>query len=1058
MAYKILTPEEIKQQLSTLDKQQAALDAKKGSSFSFYSGLTPTNKDVLTDIQLRDLKAREEKLKSNLLSQKYYGKQVPGEETTSQESRQGLIGKGLDILSRPLYGVVGAASYLTGKGKKTLGASVEESVKARDTWGDLLKRMNVMPSVASTLGFGLDVITDPVNLLSGGLVGLERTALGKVAKGAVTKGAEGAVKTAVKAGALKTASGLSKLAYRVADAVPGIKVNRKAIKVADDMMKAGVEAGTPEYTAAIRAALYPSEKGVGKVVGAVREGVRKLGEKSLKLGEKAMAESKKYDELVGFNMNDVLEARADRESIAGKIKSFLVQLPGGENLISKFEYNPNRWTQQAKLWDLMQKAYKEQGREITQVWNPLAKRMESPTMMEIDKFLEDVSTKANIPETAVTKFSTRKEAINALEKDIAEGYDLFKAEKGAVAVDNALEAKEALLAELRNNKNIGAAFDVMRQHMSAEELGAADKVRDFISKKIKIKNVEAGQKFLNVYDKFMGFFIKAKISSLSPASMVYAVLGNATMQHMSGINMLRPEVYKRLGDAAALLTAGRIGGVKKMEKALTELLTDPQMSRFLETHGGSGGAFTKSIGLDLKKLGTSTVFEQIINKATKSGAFKDLGSEAFQREVVADLNDAMRDPAIRNLMRQSTPLEFYMREGADAIKKSEIPTGILPNELAPYKAFLKLQEKIAARAKEGSRGAKVLNWALNRSRDFELTDQTWKLENFLLLTQDGLTERELLKMTNNFITTGARIRPEDITNAVYRNGEKYYKLSPEKALEVANETFMNYAAMPAFVKAVRSMPIVGSPFFAFTYAMLAKTGKTLLTNPAAFNQVNFLMKELEKEKSPLEREALKSQYYAWMDKPGMINLGENVPFFKGHPIYLNLAQMIPYYSMNILNPSERKFNADVRGQVASVIDRSPVLKTPVGQILMDYVILPSIIADEQPQNMFGGPLYAEGTKAPEKVARAGKSLAEAVFPSSIAPIGMAPIPDDILRWLPSYPAQKLGFAVRGKNTLGITGEEDPASRGLRAWLSLAGVNLYPVDLKNLSNEIKKRQQ
>jgi hypothetical protein len=262
--------------------------------------------------------------------------------------------------------------------------------------------------------------------------------------------------------------------------------------------------------------------------------------------------------------------------------------------------------------------------------------------------------------------------------------------------------------------------------------------------------------------------------------------------------------------------------------------------------------------------------------------------------------------------------------------------------------------------------------------------------------------------------------------------------------------------MPAFVKAIRSMPVLGSPFFSFQYAMLAKTGKTMLNNPAAFNQINFLIKELESDKSPVERAALKTKYYSYLDKPGMVNLGENVPFFVGNPLYLNLSQMIPYYSLNILNPATRSFNDTIRGKFASVLDQSQLMKDPVGQILMDYIVLPSLLYDEIPKNMFGGQLYPEGTGVLGKMGLAARTGAEAFLPSSagwFAPL----VPDSMKNLIPSYPGRKIGFAVEGKTTMGIQTNEAPASRGLRAYLGTLGINLYPVELTNVISEINKKQ-
>jgi hypothetical protein len=298
------------------------------------------------------------------------------------------------------------------------------------------------------------------------------------------------------------------------------------------------------------------------------------------------------------------------------------------------------------------------------------------------------------------------------------------------------------------------------------------------------------------------------------------------------------------------------------------------------------------------------------------------------------------------------------------------------------------------------------------------------------------------------------ISAADITGSHIKNGTRYYTIAPKKAAALSNEVYMNYAAMPAAVRALRTMPVLGSPFFSFAYAMALKTGKTALANPAAFNKVNFFLKELEANKTPLEKQALQSKYYSWYNRPGMIGLGSS-KFFGDNPIYLNVSSMIPYYSMNMFMPSERTFGSDWKGQLASAIDNVPLLKDPVGQLITDYFIIPNIIRDVQPQNMWGGPLYPGSASGFEKgVVYPGRQLLEAVTPSIFSPLG-AVMPESVLPALPSYQWRKLGYATRGQTPVGTIGNEPATSRTARAISSLAGVNLHPMDLTYLSNQVKK---
>lgn len=1040
---------EMVRQEGDLDKQQAALDARAEQSGSFWSESAPTGSELSLDIQKRALKAKREKLEGNILTRRAYGED---KKRSEEEVPEGIVEKGLNTLSGPLYGVVGATKHVMGKGEGTFGESVMRNVKTtRDTFGDILKQSGMAPIIAAPLGFGMDVIADPVNLLSGGLVGLSRTGVGKVVKGAAKAGVEGAV-----AGAKTAGMDMLSTAARVADLMPGMGVNKKAAKLADEMLAAGIKNTDPAFAQAVKKVLYPSDKGFGKLIGDTRTGIKNIY-------DKAIEAKNNYDDLVGFDVKKTLDEAADRESIADRMKRMLVSLPGGEKMVDFFEYNSNKWMQNARLYNLMENAFKKAGQIRDVAVNPNTGVKEYPGMDEILGVLRSLKSGADeVGEDLVNnsiKFKDRATLSRAIEKQLDDSIEAMNYAADDVRIKSAKEARDAVLAELRNTNSFNDIQSAFRDLMGDEELSVVDKLRrsieeKFVLRKATPQKIEYGKKLLKFYDLAMGFFKSAKISSLSPSSMVYAILGNGTMQHMAGINMLRPEVYSRLTDAAVLLTGGRVGGLKKFESLVDDLLKDPKMDKFFTTHGNLA---KQVLGLDIKELAAREVGKlddaMKVEMALVGRPLTDGERDILWKEVYSGA-EAIR---IKNLLESSTSMGF-MKAAKGDLPSAGMSTGILANELAPYKAFVDLKKKIADKAAEKGSGfgVKALNFALNRSKDFEMTDQVWKLQNFLLLTQDGLTERELLKLTNNFGATVARISSADIVETAVKGGQKYYKLSPDKAIEVANEIFMNYAAMPGFVKMIRSMPVLGSPFFSFTYAMLQKTAKTMATNPAAFNQVNFLIKELESDKSPLERAALKSKYYSWLDKPGIVNLGENVPFFYGNPLYLNLSQMIPYYSMNILNPSSRKFNDNVRGKFASVLDRSPLMKDPIGQMLMDYVVLPSLLYDEIPQNMFGGQLYPTGTGVAGRVGYALRSGAEAFLPSGVAPIGMV-VPDSMKNFLPSYHARKLGFAAQGKTSIGVQTKEPPAQKALRASLGVMGVNLYPVDLTMIATEIKKKK-
>lgn len=1052
-AKKPTTLAELTKQNANLDAQQAAMDAKVQNSGNFWTDATPSSSDLNLDIQARALKARKDALESNILSRKAYGEESAKETGTKKE---GIISRVVGNAMKPLSAEVGAVKWATGMSDKNLIDSMKESVAAKETYGNILRQAGVAPKVSSVLGFGLDVIGDPFFLLTGGLSGVGRTGIGKVVKGAAAKGIEGA--------ALGAKTSVLDIAAKAASFIPGTKVQTKLFKVAEDMAKVGTKLDAPEFQEAIKRAFYKVnpvtneivKTGTSKIVGDIRMGIKNLQTKAAEV-------SNQYDLMTGWDLKKTLDARADRESITEKIKSLLIQHPVGAKFVENFEYNSNQWMHNAKLWNALKKSFDSQGKSLNDSFDPATGMMINPSIKEIRKVLSEIPEPKS-SNVAVPKFfgyteTNKGKIIEDIKQYLDEGLDVLKSGKDT-RLDDAQMSYDAFMTELKNTNQWNDINDALYKMMGKEERGIVDKLRNVFASKLiwgkdSEKQVQIGAKILDFYDIALGIFKSAKISSLSPSSLMYAILGNGTMQHMAGINMLRPEVYNRLKDAVLLLSGGKYAGintVKGYERVL-ELLRNKNFENFWVEHGDLA---EQILGIDIGELKKIEIMvESELEKIRKMTPEELKKNRALYSDAEMIRFEKM------NAARGQSVIDRKKYLGASSMDKPrdksqfEMPTGITANEIASGRAFVDFREKMATSAEKGNIVGKAMTFMFNRSKDFEKTDQIWKLQNFLLLTQDGLSERELLKLTNNFVATTARIESGDITEKVIKNGISYYKLSPEKALEIANETFMNYAAMPAFVKAVRSLPVLGSPFFSFTYAMLEKTGKTMLNNPASFNQVSYFIKELEADKSPLERAALKSKYYSWIDKPGMVNLGENFPFFSGNPLYLNLAQMIPYYSLNILNPSTRNFNDTVRGKFASVLDSSPFMKDPVGQMLMDYIVLPSFLGQE-PQNMFGGQLYPEGTSLLGKIGYVARTGAEAFVPSAAAPIGMM-VPDSIKNLLPSYQARKLGFAAEGKTAIGVQTKEAPAQKGFRAALSNVGINLYPVDLTMIATEIKKKQ-
>lgn len=1083
MAKPVLSMDQMQQQEAELASQEAAASAKANNSSTFWSDNTPSTADVLADIRLRDIAKRKEKLQSNIIARDTYGLPTNADVNTVNQPKEGFISKTLNKLSTPLYGVVGTASYIAGKGENTLGESIATGIKNKETWGGLLRKVGVTPKVSMVAGFGLDVLTDPVNLLSGGMVGASRGTLGKIVAGV---GKKGAAQEATKLGGLKILNTISKF-------VPGLDIDKAALKavkgleadankVAKEMVDKGFSVTSPEYisamerfsrispeyTAAMRKAIVPSENAVGRLIGKARVARQKLLE-SIKNS------SDRYDSLTNFDLERTTDIAANKQSIfdiaTEKLKemgpSSVNKVTGevktlGQKAADLLIYDPYGHSVAAKAMDEIEYGFAKQGLQIKKGGiDPTTGMFFEPTLEGVAK-KTDLAFEAgkNIPE--VSYFDPLHPDIPVAREGILKSIDdsvemLNKGDK--LDLPDTLHAADAMQQEAINQASLEKWKIAWRETLKQDKLGEIETLNKAISKGLggTLDNKKWIKGVFDFYDITRGLFIASKITSLSPSSLMYAILGNPTMALMYGFDITHPDNITRMKDAIHIIFQRNTPRSAEVYKWMTN---DPMMVDLFNRRPKS---FIDNFGINLRSFVLGETATDVVNKSEKLGSLKGYGDIRSKEKLASDLKESLQSANLKAVLK-STPSQDWKTTGAQTITEGRNPTGMAQFANENLNAFSRFKDSVSKTAIEGTglkqKAAKAANWYFARSADFQKVDQAFKLKDFFRMTRDGITEKEILKITNNFVATNARLFKGDIYEAVWKGGTKYYKIKPEVAMDIASDMYMNYAAMPGFVKIMRNLPIIGSPFYAFTYGMMAKTAKAAVNNTAVFNKVNFFLEELSQDKSPLEREALKSKYYSYLDKPGMVNLGENFPFFKGHPIYLNMTQMVPYYSLNIINPSERGFNDDFRGKVSEFIDKSPFFKDPLGQIMLDYVILPTMMRDQRPVNMWGGPLYEQDASKLKQVAYAARSFGESMTPSfpSALVAGSGVMTDEQLKWFPSYPGRAVGFGVQGKTNVGTIGTEDPASRGNRKWASIFGINFYPIDLQNVSTEIKSRQK
>lgn len=559
----------------------------------------------------------------------------------------------------------------------------------------------------------------------------------------------------------------------------------------------------------------------------------------------------------------------------------------------------------------------------------------------------------------------------------------------------------------------------------------------FMAKKL---SSTTGRKTLESYAKFIGLFKTAKIGGNLLSAGTNALVGNMVMTGMSGVNISSAEFFRSMKTAVKMI---RGKDKQNLFQVFSELSSDPKWARILEE---SPDVFESAFGINPKIIlrGRSFIDDVISNKLPKhivddiSSQDKDTLYRLYD-ETIGKAMNKFGDKMGRAVRDETSVVSGRLLRNSDSmLLTGEVLSG-------PYQDFI---NKVGEMADQGIPAMGFFHKYLTVPMDmYSKIDQAYRLGLALHLTQNGISQGELLRLSRR-----VKIPNSAITQVTGRN---LYKIDPREALLTSAEVYMNYLAMPGFVKIMRNVPILGSPFFSFMYGMGAITAQTAMYNPSFFNKTQFFLKEMEGEKSPIEKKLLESEYYNWYNKDSMVKM----PFFRDNPVYMNVQNMIPYYSMNVFQPSDRSYDERFGSSVAKIIDKVPFFKTPEGQVMFDYMVQPLILSEEDPRGMFDQRLWRKGSKFPEKAGVTVRAMAESVIPPLSGYGGLAHSGllgeegEKYIPYVPSYRWRSLANSVRGKSSVGVPVSENPTVRTLRTLSSMSGFPVY--QMKKRYNTSKK---
>lgn len=1076
-------------------KYQNINDQLKSSTTAYAPNTLPTAKDISLDKQLAATNLQIEALRSKQLRSKWYGPTVTNDEATPPQD--GLFLRGIKALQRPLNAITGTTQYVIGKGTDpTLSGTINKAMDSGLTFGNVLQQSGAPRGVAAPIGFVLDVFADPVNWLTAGTTALiPRVGAGFVkgfAKKAGTEVVESGLEGALKGAKVGLTSSLEKKAVTALNLVPFAKSSPKYVDFVENLGKKAIK-GAEDYDKLVGSDVYSrlgsQYFGMGKkgyIGKKIEEGIKKLP-----YGEKAV-DFLKYSPEEAGKIADVKDlAKKSMRDFQGEGTTLLKESLKDTGLKADFATVADYMAPDATV--ILKPKVNQATNKILSDANAA---LDSQQALPIEG-ISDLSPMKIRDESGALKEEFRgritiadtKENAKAI-LDIVDGdYEMkfltaaYKetpvGKTGVVAFDNFMDKLKATtvsdvmkwqLGDIKVGEVIKPEVDNLVEKWNMVNF-AKSTSKDVIETVKNIPNIKPME--IKVFAGLLGglettteIFKAAKVA-LNVGSHVVAVVGNIFMGAMMGLPVYKKEYLNSLIKASKLVK-GKLSadGIMEMFFNDANLLIDMAQnnpSRFKQLTGLSAYEINKQAELagDIK-LALANTREKTLERLKQGLAEAKSGETQFKYYTQQEAIDAARvgkigTAAEKQIMENEKimkPLSTPSVNKAKDLESGSIYAAdeygtVSSAELNKNKFYDTFKEVWATEAKDhpGNPVYKLLDGMFNTMpKWYEQIDQSYKLGTVDYITRVGLTEQELGTI-QRFVT----ITKDDILEPVISGGEKLYRLTPLAATSVATEAYMNYAAMPDFVKVMRSLPVFGANFFSFQYAIAAKTAKTLVNNPAVFNKIAFMLHEISGERSPQEKQALESKYNAYLKSDTVVKLFGTMN--------IDMKNYLPWVTMNMFNPSEKTYDNTAKGNFLRALDKAPIFQTAVGQVLKDYWIQPWVLSGTgQPiQGQFGQPVmpaFDENGNPIEpslgsKLFYGGRTFAETMVPGSLSYLGLinsfANFSPGFIEAIPSYGFRTEAYATKGQTSIGASTKDNPFEKALRTTLSRSGIPTYSLN-------------
>jgi len=964
------------------------------SKTAYLPGVKPTSSDIHTQEKQMTAQGQADLASNNALKNSLYGTSSQQKEITQPAGTQSYFHTVLETLGAPQHAISGTLQYALGKSpEKNLIGAVTGAVKRETTMGDIIRQYNVPNIIAAPVGFALDIMTDPINWWTMGTEAFVPKLTEGAIKGAGTDvGVLGGIKTAVASDFYGKAEKLGKF-----------------IGLSKRTFEENLQGGIPNLFR--------------------------------KISKKAVESRLNYESLIGKTLEQTLTENATKTSIMTKLGDYIEeQGTFGKKVVDFVGYKPSTWFRMKVASDNIAndalKTLEDEGSIISEsdlnksgadILMEEAKGLRKPlTNSVVQQQIDEGLIAGQFPETGTTSNSI--ESLFAMQ-GVAEKEPAYRQsylENYIEFMKNASPEQKIIYKKLQIKK----AFET--------GVGILDKL---VAKSVESKIGRASLDFMSTS---LGLFKTMKIGGNLTVSLPNSIVGNSFMTLLAGINPVSSDFLSNMSRTLKFLSGKDMSLINsfKTEDWMNIFAEHPDLFQAIFSVNPElftkGRDYLETMAKDIISKNTNMTTEQLTKAYEDIGKIQEIFDNTIGKSDAQNILEktAKLPRAARQAFNHSTSVvENAMNESPATFLSQEVISG-------PYTDFLR---KIEMYAKDRhSFIANAFYKSLTVPMDiYAKSDQVYRLALALTTSETGVTIPELLSISKNI-----KINPEDVEQFAGRN---VFRIKPLAAMELSSKVYMNYAAMPGFVKLMRVLPIVGSPFISFAYGMGALTLKAGLENPAVFNKVGNLIHEINGKYSPLEKVALNSPFYGWLKNEGMLK----IPFFQQNPTFVNLGNMIPWYQLNMFQPSHRSYKNKYGGALANFIDKTPFFKTPGGQLLMDYGILPYITGVSQ--NMFGGPLYPKNATISQKLGSLAQSVGEIYAPPVLGVAGpLLNVAPKIIPYIPNYRMRQTAYAMQGKNSQGISGKEPAAQRTLRTYSSLFGVPTYQINLKTIERNINKK--